>query len=241
MIHDEWGVPERKLCSIPNGVDVRRFCPAKDDEETCQNRIQLNLSRTDHVVVCVANLYAIKGLDVLVRAWRQVSMVDPSARLVVAGLGPRRTELEQQANELRCGSTVRFLGFTENVSALLRCADLFVLPSRYEACSNGVLEAMATGLPVVASDVGGMRELITPNRTGWLVPSDSPDRLAETILAASLDQPARQRIGQAARSAVVEQFTLKTCVGRYASLYRELSGRDHAQPDAAMETLACAG
>ncbi len=241
MMHREYGVPEHKLQVIPNGVDVQRFRPEEDQDEIHRTRRRLRLSGADHVVICVANLQPIKGIDVLLRAWRQVCMADPSARLMIVGAGPLRRELERLTEDLRCGPTVRFLGFRKDVPELLRCADLFVLPSRYEACNNAVVEAMSSGLAVVASDVGGMRELITPNRTGWLVPPDTPDRLAETILAVLLDGPARRRIGAGARTAAVNQFTLETWVSRYASLYRELVDRSCPQSTTFKEDLACAG
>jgi len=223
MMHREWGVPEHKLYTVPNGVDIRRFHPVDGAEPLRRVRDELDLAPGCHVVVCVANLLPIKAINVLLEAWRKVSMVDPNARLLLAGDGPLREELTLLAQRLRCGRTVRFLGSRPDVPALLQAADLFVLPSRYEGSSNAALEAMATAVPVVAFDVGGMRELIEPNRTGWLVPADQPHRFAETIVAALLDAPGRRRVGQAARKTIAEHYTTERWVDRYASVYHQIA------------------
>ena len=243
MMQVEWHVPAAKIHVLPNGVDTRRFRPAAGINEILQARRRLDLHPEDHVVICVANLVPIKGLDVLLRAWRQVSMADRRARLLIAGEGPLRHQLEQLTLGLRCGTVVRFLGRVSDVEKVLRAADVFVLPSRSESSSNATLEAMASGLPVVACDVDGMRELVAPNHTGWLVPADAPERLAETLLAVLLDQPARQRVGQAAREAVIRQHRIDTWVAQYVALYRALSGewRGERTPARRTEVAPCAG
>jgi len=223
MMHRQWGVPTCKLYTIPNGVDIRQFRPADDDPSPGRARRELNLSTDCHVVICVANLLPIKTIDVLLAAWRKVVMVDMSARLLLVGDGPLREELTRLAQHLRCSQTVRFLGPRDDVSALLQAADLFVLPSRYECGSNVTLESMATAVPVVAFDVGGMRELIEPNRTGWLVPIDEPHRLAETIIVALLDGPGRRRIGQAARQTIIEHYSTERWVERYSAVYQQIA------------------
>jgi glycosyltransferase involved in cell wall biosynthesis len=241
MMLEQWGAPRSKLWSIPNGVDTDQFHPAGAADSMVRARDAVGLSPAELVVICVANLYPIKRLDVLLRAWRQVVMACPRVRLVIAGDGPLRGDLTSLTHELRCAATVKWLGRRDDVADLLRAADLFVLPSRYEACSNAVQEAMASGLPIVTTDVGGMRELITPQRTGWLVPPDAPKPLAETMLAALLDPAARRRVGQAARAAAVEQFGLDRWVVRLATLYSHLA--DACEPDdaAMMGEPACAG
>ena len=241
MMQREWDVPEHKISIVPNGVDVAAFRPADSPDQVRQSRSAIGLQTEDRVVICVANLHPIKGIDVLLRAWRQVAMVEPRARLLIVGDGPLRAELEGLATDLRCGSTVRFVGSRTDVAELLRAADLFVLPSRSEGCNNAILEAMATGLAVVATDAGGTAETVTPNRTGWLVPPEAPGPLAETVLAALLDTPARQRVGQAARAFAVEHLAMDAWIRRYALLYRHLADRKETPPAGIREDLACAG
>lgn len=221
MMHHQWGVPKHKLYTVPNGVDIHRFRPV-DDETRNRIRCELDLEHDDHIVVCVANLLPIKTIDVLLEAWRKVSMVDPHARLLLAGDGPLRSELTSLAQHLRCASTVRFLGSRADVPQLLQAADLFALPSRYECSSNATLEAMASALPVIAFDAGGMRELIEPHHTGWLVALDQPHEFAQTMIAALLDRAGRQRIGQASRQTVVEHYSFERWVERYSAVYHQM-------------------
>lgn len=217
-------LPADKLFTIHNGVDTCRFAPAENECEVLETRRRLQLHPSADVAVCVANLLPIKGLDVLVRSWRQVHMADPLAALLVVGEGPLRQQLEQQCRESRCEKFIRFLGPREDVDALLRAADAFVLPSWYEGCSNAALEAMASGLPVIASDVGGMRELVTHNRSGWLIPPGRSEELSRTLLTVLLDRALRNRAGAAGRDLAVKHFGVDTWVARHASLYRQLAG-----------------
>jgi len=222
MLHHDWGVPAYKIHVLGNGVDTERFHPAEHGHRESDTDVPPR-GPADHVVICVANLLPIKALDTLLRTWRQVVMADPQAKLWVVGDGPLRESLEQLIREARIADSVVLLGRRADVPELLRAADLFVLPSRYEASSNAALEAMATGLPVVAYDVGGMSEIVRPNHTGWLVTPDEPDRLAETILGALMDRATRLRIGQAARRAAIQEHNLAEWLDRYAVLYRRLA------------------
>ncbi len=239
MLRTRLGVPGDKLCTIPNGVDTSQFYPAEAEAEILETRQRLRLHPSADVAVCVANLLPIKGLDLLIRAWRQIHMADPLAQLLLVGEGPLRSQLEQSVRESRCSNLVRFLGAREDVATLLRAADVFVLPSHYEGCSNATLEAMASGLPVVACDVGGMREIVTHNKTGWLVPSGQTELFGQTLLTLLLDRSLRNRAGAAGRDAAMKYFGIDTWVARHAALYRRLAGvRPPRQ--AALEPLPCA-
>lgn len=235
---DQWGVNRAKLHVIPDGVDVRLFSPDGDEGRRAGVRGSLGISNDAHVAICVANLLPIKAIDLLLKAWRQVAMADRSARLLIVGEGPLKPELLAMTHELRCESSVHFLGRREDVPDLLRASDLFVLSSRYEGTSNAVQEAMASGLPVVATDVGGMRDLIESGKTGWLVPAGGVQSLAEQILSAFMHPDWRSLVAGAARHAAVETFSLESWIERYSALYRRLI--DSTVP---LETggLACAG
>lgn len=224
LLRESLAIPGDKLTTIHNGVDTNLFTPAENEIEVSAVRHRLGLPPGTDVVICVANLFPIKGLDVLIRAWRQVYMAHPLARLLMVGDGPLREELELLVRNSRCNNLIRFLGSRDDVPSLLRGADLFVLPSRYEGCSNATLEAMASGLPVLGCDVGGMREIIVHNRTGWLVRPGDGDGLVQTMLAALLDRCVRHRVGTAARDAAVKYFGVDTWVARHAALYRRLAG-----------------
>ncbi|HON65071.1 MAG TPA: glycosyltransferase family 4 protein [Phycisphaerae bacterium] len=224
LLRESLAIPSDKLTTIHNGVDTSLFAPAEDEAEVASIRHCLQVERHANVVICVANLLPIKGLDLLIRSWRQVQMADPLARLLLVGEGPLRGELEELVRVSRCEKFVRFLGLREDVPTLLRAADLFVLPSLYEGCSNATLEAMASGLPVLACDVGGMREIVTHNHTGWLIRPGDHEAFVHTLLGALLDRCVRHRVGTAGRDVAVKRFGVDTWVARHAALYRRLAG-----------------
>jgi glycosyltransferase involved in cell wall biosynthesis len=236
-MQQEWGVPQAKLTVIHNGVDTDRFRPAASKDEIRGIRSQLGLEAGDPVVVCVANLVPIKGHNVLLRAWSRVVANQPAARLLLIGDGPLRGELQALAWNLGCRRSILFTGARPNVPELLRAADLFVLPSRYEACSNAILEAMATGLAVVACEAGGNPELVAPGLTGWLVPPDAAEPMAERILAALGDEAARQQAGHAARQQAATAHTQAAWLSACVELYASLAISSAAQPCESLVTF----
>jgi glycosyltransferase involved in cell wall biosynthesis len=133
-------------------------------------------------VICVANFRAQKGHDVLLEAFSQVALKVPEAELVLVGDGPLRPKLERQANRLGLGGQVRFEGPVRDVWPLLSESEVFALASRYEPLGLAVLEAMAAGLPVVTTAVGGLVDLVEDGVTGYTVSADHPGELADRII-----------------------------------------------------------
>jgi len=216
MMHKQWQIPEEQLTVIPNGVDTDRFHPAETTEHSATEGTGALRA------ACVANLVPVKAIDQLIAAWRQVVMAVPPAHLWLIGEGPLRGSLQALANRLRCASHVTFLGARDDVPDLLRQVDLFVLPSRYEGCSNAVLEAMATALPVVGFNTGAMSELVEPGRTGLLVPPGRVDQLASAIVTMLRDASARHRMGRTARKHVLEHHAMDRWLDAYTALYTRL-------------------
>jgi glycosyltransferase involved in cell wall biosynthesis len=158
-------LPSRKIVVIPNGIDLP---PAG----------QRALHTAAPVITTVANLRAGKGHDVLLAAASRILRWFPAARFQLVGDGPLRPALEQQAAALGLGDRVDFLGHRDDVADLLRASDVFAFPSLMEAFPNAVMEAMSHGVPVVASNVGGIPELVTDRRNGLLVPPGDAAALA---------------------------------------------------------------
>lgn len=199
-------VPPSRIVVIPNGIDVSRYPAA--------------LARTPRrVVTTVANLRAEKGHDVLIAAVALVARGRPDAIFQIVGAGPMREALERQAREARVESMVRFLGHREDVPQVLDSSDVFVLPSRSEAFPNGVIEAMAAGLPVVASDVGGIPELITHEQNGLLVPPGDPQALASAILRVINTPAEAATLAAAARETIEGNYSFDRMVGEFEALY----------------------
>jgi glycosyltransferase involved in cell wall biosynthesis len=153
-------------------------------------------------------------------------------RLAIIGDGPERARVEAAVVEHGLDGRVWISGERADVPAILRRLDCFVLPSVAEGISNTILEAMATGLPVVATRVGGNPELLEDGLTGSLVPPSDPESLAKAMLGYFLDSAAARRHGRAARQTVLRRFSLDRMVADYAQLYRDVLGlgRERGSP-----------
>jgi glycosyltransferase involved in cell wall biosynthesis len=193
---------------IPNGVDVDRFAPA--DRAVARRKFGLDPARK--WIGTAGRLEAVKGQDVLIAAMARLA--DDDLRLAIAGDGSQRKALEAQAAALGIAARVAFLGHCSDMAALLPAFDLFCLPSRAEGLPLSVLEAQAVGIPVVASDVGAVREALCP-QTSRLVPPDDAAALASAIVSV-LMRPDRE----SPRPFVVAQFNWDKTV----RAYRELIG-----------------
>ncbi len=208
---------------IHNAVDRERF--QKVDAAGRQvARRRLSLPPTAPVVVCVARLEHVKGVDVLLKAWSVVQAQVPDAVLLQVGDGPERDGLERLARD-RKYRDVRFLGYRTDVETPLRAADLAVVPSRHEGFGQVVVEAMAVGLPVVASRAGGIPEVVRPGENGILVPPHRPGHLGRAIVTGLRDDRLRRRLGRGAVRTAAE-FDLSKVATRLESVYRSVLERE---------------
>jgi glycosyltransferase involved in cell wall biosynthesis len=199
-------VPRRKIVVIPNGLDATSF-PVR------ASRMRLRK------VVMVANLRAEKGHDVLIDAVPDVLRHFPDAQFELIGRGPELGALRARAAARGAAHAIHFQGHCDEVPARLADADIFVLPSRSEAFPNAVLEAMAAGLPIVASAVGGILELIDDARTGVLVPPGDAGALADGLCGMMADAALATRLGDAARAEARARYSFDRMVGAFEQLY----------------------
>jgi sugar transferase (PEP-CTERM/EpsH1 system associated) len=212
------GVPPHKVTTIQNGVDLSRF----GHLERYPARLRLELSGDSVVVGTVGRLDPVKDQAGLIRAFATLAPSHPEAVLVIAGDGPCRPALTRLIEDLGMASRVHLLGARPDVPAVLAAMDLFVLPSIAEGISNTILEAMASGLPVVATRVGGNPELVEHGVGGALVPAQEPAALA-AAMAAYLDEPGIRALhGKSSRQRAAERFGLERMCSAYAGLYRDL-------------------
>ncbi|RMF97944.1 MAG: glycosyltransferase family 1 protein [Planctomycetota bacterium] len=206
-------LPAGKIHVIPNGVDPSEFASGTSPEPP------LPVGR-GRFVVYVGRLDAQKGVDVLLHSAAEWLPRYPDVYVLLAGDGPQRTRLQRLAHTLGIDSRVLFLGFRKDIPALLHASELFVLPSRWEGMPNAVLEAMAAGLPVVATDVEGVREVL--GDTAPLVPPDNPRELT-TQITRILDSPSlAQSIGEANRERAFSLFSWDSVADRYQALWARL-------------------
>ncbi len=214
------GVAAAKIRVVYNGIDADRYMQPHDPNL----RRELGLPIGVPVVGVVANFIHYKGHRVFLDACCRLRAARPDARFLLIGDGPCRAELERRTIELKLGEAVRFLGSREDIPELLAQINIAALPSMEEGFPNAVLEAMAAGIPVVASRVGGVPEAIVDGSTGFLVTPGEPEELAGSILAL-LNDPARaEAMGRAGRRRVVERFGITRMVEETQAIYEELLG-----------------
>ena len=211
------GYDTAKMHLIPNAVDCARFACARGDAPLAR-------------VVFVGRHVKVKGIDVLLRAWAQVRRPE-GVCLVLAGDGPERTGLEALARELGLGNAVEFPGKIDDVPRLLAAAGLYVQASHQEGLPNAVLEAMASGLAVVATEVSGHEDVVKHGCTGLLVPPDDPEALAAAVQTLFDDAALRRRMGEAGRRAITQTYCADIVTARLLALYRNLQGFDTGGAD----------
>ncbi len=216
------GIGKGRVEVIPNGVDLARFRPAED---VAGARRALGLAPDAALVVCVARFHPVKDHETLLRAFTGVVGERPECALVLVGDGPERPRLEALAEGLGLGERVRFLGVRGDVREILRAADLFALTSLSEAAPLTLLEAMATGLPVVATAVGGVPEIVRDGVEGRLVPRGDPPAVATAILELLRDRGRAAEMGRAGRARVEARYRLEDTVAAYGELYERLATR----------------
>lgn len=207
-------IPASKVCSIHNGIDAERF--------------EFHPVRDEGPAVIVARLSPEKDIETLLRATAIAVGQDRTFRLHIAGDGPCRPALERLAASLGLRENVTFLGKVQDVAGLLARSRFFVLSSISEGVSLTLLEAMARGLPCIATDVGGNPEVVRDHVTGLLVPVREPQSLAEALLRLHSDRQLRRRLGEAGRARVLERFEIRGMVRQYEDLYQGQAVMDHS-------------
>ena len=211
------GFPPEKLVVIPNGVDAAQFAgrsPAFKE--------RIGLGPATPLVATIGRLHEQKGTSYFLRAASSIRRSRPDCQFLVVGRGPLEEPLRAEARQFQLERHLRFLGFCDDVPSLLKATDVFILPSLWEGMPNAVLEAMAAGVPVVATRVEGTVDVIEDGRTGVLVmPRDVPALVSATLRL--LEDPARaERLGQAAQEHVRAHFPIEAMVRRHEELYAKL-------------------
>ena len=218
---DRFGIPEERLCVIPNGVDLERFGEGLEARRQAVRR-SLGLEREEKAILVVAGLREQKDHMTLLRAMRAVVQVQERARLLVAGTGPTESRMREYMDQVGLARYVRLLGRRDDVPDLLAAADLFVLPSLFEGLPICLLEAMAAGLPVVATDIPGNDEVVVDGETGCLVPRGDADRMAAAIARVIGPGEFGRTFGAAGRERVKAMFDLDRMIRTYEESYRKV-------------------
>jgi glycosyltransferase involved in cell wall biosynthesis len=215
------GLPPQKVRVIHNAVDVEQFVGAQPDKQS----LLPGVGKNTKLIAVIANMYSpVKGHDHLIAAAGTVCRIEPEATFLLIGDGPERPKLERQVAGADLSKNVLFLGRRNDIPELLACCNLSVLPSEAEGLPNALLEAMAAGLPVVATRVGGTPEVIEDGVSGLLVAARAPHALAGAILRILRDSKLATRLAQAGQKRMRTHFSFDRLMAELEELYAPAPG-----------------
>jgi glycosyltransferase involved in cell wall biosynthesis len=216
------GIEAQFIRVIPDGID---FAPYEDKTSKDYLRRELSFAPDDFLVGIVAQLSDDKGHKYLIQASKTLREKAPDIKIVIVGEGPLRLELNKQVKEIQSEDMVFFLGFREDVPQILNSLDMFVLSSEHEGLGSILMDAMACRLPIVATRVGGIPEVVDHQKTGLLVPPQRPKLLANAILKLYEDRDLGLALGNKGYEVVHRKFSSESMAARALDLYEELAKR----------------
>jgi glycosyltransferase involved in cell wall biosynthesis len=227
----EGGIDSRLIDVVPDGID---FSPYEESTKSDYLRRELSFAPDDFLVGIVAHLADHKGHKYLIQASKILKEKAPKIKVIIVGQGPLMMDLTQQAREIDVEDMVFFLGFREDVTQILDSLDLFVLSSYLEGMGSSIIDAMAHKLPVVATDVGGIPEVVIDGKTGFLVSPRRPAALARAILKIYSDSSLGFRFGQMGYKVVRQKFSAESMAQKIIGVYERLAkkkGIDFPRPE----------
>jgi glycosyltransferase involved in cell wall biosynthesis len=217
-VTDVIGPIGHKIAVIPNGVDIDRYTSQLDDPRG-SIRTELGLDADTRLIAMVGTLKEVKGHRFMIEAMSALAPRYPDLHLLLVGDGELRSDLEALVSKSALDDRIHFLGSRSDVGDLLAASDLFVLPSLWEGLSMALLEAMATGLPIVASEVSGTVQAIVPGEHGMLIPPGDTQAIVDGISQLLSDPDRARAMGEAARRRVQAEFSAQKQAAEHLSLY----------------------
>ncbi|HEX8523947.1 MAG TPA: glycosyltransferase [Tepidisphaeraceae bacterium] len=211
-----------KIRVIHNGID---FTPYTTPHDTAAVRAQLNIPHDAVVIGTIGRLNEIKRQDVLLKAFATVRATIPGAHLLLVGDGPLKSDLESLAQQLNIKHHIHFAGYQSNTAPYMQAMNLFTLTSRSEGMPQSILEACVAGIPVIASNVGGIPEVIRHNQTGLLFPAGDDQALARNIINLLENPVEASRLATAAKAYVESTFDIRRMAREYHHHFLDLLGR----------------
>ena len=216
------GFPADRIQVIENGIDVARY-HAPADKPAARKKAGLDPAR--RYIACVARFHPVKDHRMLIDAFSRVAADSADVDLLLVGDGPLRAELESQVDRTGLTDRVRFLGIRSDIAEILAAAEIFALTSVSEAASITVLEAMASGLPIVATAVGGNPEMVRTGIDGELVPRGDAEAMGQALRRVLDNGTLARQMGQSAAERVRAVYQLDRTIQRYSELYSELAAQ----------------
>jgi len=224
------GIPTNRVKVIPNAVDTDFFSPCPSNEQKNSLRISLNLPIQGLLIGCVAALRPVKNHDGLLKAFAKAmseksDLSSKDVYLVLVGEGLLESKLKRLSHALGIEGQVIFLGRRNDIHKVLQAFDVFVLNSKTEGMSYAIIEAMAAGLPIIATDVGANSELITYDTEGYPFPQGDTEALVNYISQMANDRSRLIEMGKNARKKIIKSYSLKKMIFSYKTLYEEVIGK----------------
>ncbi len=213
-------VSSEKFKTIINGVNTQQFMP--DAEQGDKLRKELNIPDNSIVLLAVGRMVAVKNYPFLIDVFQRLKKDCPLCHLVFCGEGEQRSELEFYAEKKNLLSHITFLGYRSDVANIMRLANIFIQTSVREGLPNTVLEALATGVPVVASNVGGTHEVLDHASDGFLFESENAEQLYNVLSELIRDPARRYQMGEAGRYKIMQRFSIHAMVRAYENTYQSL-------------------
>jgi len=212
-------INKKKITIINNGIDIQKFSK-KIDKSKIRNKF--GISPEEIVLGCVARLDPVKDLISLLKGYKIAQKCKPNISLIIVGNGPCMEQIKKYANKFKFKNKIVFTGMRNDIPKLLKLMDIYVQTSLYEGMSNTILEAMAAGLPVIATSVGGNNEIVINKKTGILIPPKNLEALSKAIICLYVDPEKRKEYGKHGHLRVKHSFSMEKMVTSYQDLYDNL-------------------
>lgn len=212
--------PRHKMMMMPNGVDLAKFTNERKTDRAL--RSELGIGQDEFVWLAIGRLVDAKDYPTMLKAWAIVRKASAASALIIVGEGPDRLSLENLSRDLGLTDSVRFLGIRSDISSLMSVSDAYVMSSLWEGLPMVLLEASACELPIVATNVGGNREIIRDGISGYLTDSACPEQLADKMISLmKLPIEQREDMGRESRRFVMQHYEIGKIISQWESLYTD--------------------
>jgi len=215
-LHKYEKIPQKKLMTIANGIDGSRFAIDIDRQA---KRIAIGIPSDGPLIGVISRLEKVKGITYLLQSMPELTNIFPDLTLLIVGDGFEMENLQLESNQLGVNHNVMFIGARYDIPEILQILDIYILPSLSEGLPIGLLEAMAAGCPVIASNVGGIPGAVEHNKSAILVSPGKPKELGDAIVALWNDQNLRKKIARTSQKYFYERYCSKMMMQRYCELY----------------------
>ncbi|MFC1498903.1 glycosyltransferase [Verrucomicrobiota bacterium] len=220
MLEKYVGIPSGKIRHIPNGLDLKRFMP----HDRLLLRKEAGFSEEEFILVAIGSFYPWKNQKLVIETASGLRKRGLNFIMLLIGEGPLEKELKTMVKEKDLENHVRFPGYMNNIEDYLNLSDVLIQPSLTEGMANTIMEAMACGIPVLASDVGGNPELVRHGETGYLFPVDNMDMLLDQINDLYEQREERALMGENARRIAEQEYEIRDMIKQYEQLYESSTG-----------------